>query len=341
MNIPVEILLLTSGIGALQSAFFGIYLFTLRKSRHLTTLLLGLLLIAFAIRMIKSVSYYFAEGHVIPELLQNFGYGANLAILPLLWLYLKAFLVKDHRIHWLKDCLHLLPSVLVIFLSPVITPYFWMNQHGYTYSLVFMGMYLPFCFYLIHRHFYSLTAIQRMWVMCLSAGVSLVWAGYTANFIFHLVPYITAPILFTVVIYFMSYLALQHGNIFIRENKNGTTAYSPTELERCFEKLQHIMEVDLPFTNAELTLPKMAKQLGVSMHLLSAAINKKSGQNFSDFINSYRIETAKRLLVCVEYRHQKIASIAFEVGFNSLSAFNASFKKVTSVTPSEYRRKGG
>ena len=41
-----------------------------------------------------------------------------------------------------------------------------------------------------------------------------------------------------------------------------------------------------------------------------------------------------------EYNHQKIAAIAFETGFNSLSSFNASFKKVTSMTPSEFRKQG-
>jgi AraC-like DNA-binding protein len=40
-----------------------------------------------------------------------------------------------------------------------------------------------------------------------------------------------------------------------------------------------------------------------------------------------------------EYGHQKIAAIAFETGFNSLSAFNASFKKIATMTPSEFRRR--
>jgi AraC-like DNA-binding protein len=338
MNIPVEILLLTSGIGALQSAFFGMYLFTLKRSRHLTTLLLAFLLLAFAVRMMKSVSYYFAEGHEIPELLQNFGYGANLAILPLLWLYLNAFLIKDYRLLWVRDSIHLLLPVLVILLSPFITPHFWMDQHGYRYSLILMGAYLPFCFYVVQKRFCTLNRPQQIWISGLTVGVTIVWAGYTANFIFHLVPYIAAPVIFTFVIYFMSYLALQQGNIFIRESKNSNGAYLPAELERCFEKLQHVMAAAQLFKDPSLTLPKAAKHIAVSAHLLSAAINTKSSLNFSDFINSYRIREAQALLSKREYSHQKIAAIAFEIGFNSLSAFNASFKKVTSMTPSEFRR---
>lgn len=338
MNIPSEILLITSGVGVLQSAFFGMYLFTLKKGKHLTTLLLALLLLAFAVRMTKSVSYYFAEGHEIPALLQNVGYGANLAILPLLWLYLNAFLIKDYRFRGVRDGIHLLPSLVVIALSPFIKPYFWMDQHGYTYSLLLMAAYLPFCFYVIQKHFYAINRAQQRWLLCLAIGVTIVWAGYTANFIFHLVPYITAPVIFSFVIYFMSYLALRQGNIFTRETKNTNGTYSPVELERCFEKLQYAMAETQPYKDPSLTLPKAAKQLAVSGHLLSAAINKKSGQNFSDFINSYRIKEAQQLLSKREYSHQKIAAIAFETGFNSLSAFNASFKKVTSMTPSEFRK---
>jgi AraC-like DNA-binding protein len=324
-------------MGAVQSAFLGGYLFTRRKDRHVTTLLLAFMLVAFAIRMIKSVTYYFSEGHQIPELLQNFGYGANLAILPLLWLYLRAFFIIDYQFKSDRDSIHLLPSVLVIGLSPVITPDFWMDQHGYTYSLMLMGMYLPFCFYIIQKHFHQINQTQKLWILGLTIGITIVWAGYTANFIFHLVSYITAPVIFTFVIYFISYLALQQGNIFTRESKNTNGAYAPAALDRCFEKLQHTMTEAQSFKDPSLTLPKAAKQLAVSAHLLSAAINKKSGQNFSDFINGYRIREAQKLLLMPEYSHQKIASIAFEVGFNSLSAFNASFKKITSMTPSEFR----
>jgi AraC-like DNA-binding protein len=339
MNIPVEILFLTSGVGALQSAFFGVYLFTLKRGRQLTSLFLGFLLLSLAIRMTKSVLYTFSEGHVVPQLLQNLGYGANLAILPLLWLYLKAFFIKDYRFHWVGEGIHLIPAVTVILLSAVITPYFWMNQHGYTYSLLLMGAYLPFCFHIVVKHFLTLNIAQRRWILCLTIGVTLVWASYMANFIFHLVPYITAPLMFTFVIYIMSFLVLRQGNIFVRETRSNSEPYSVAEIERCFEKLQHAMKEEKLFKDSQLSLPKAAKLLGVSTHLLSASINKKSGQNFSDFINSYRVEEARWMLSCPEYSHQKIAAIAFETGFNSLSAFNAAFKKITSTTPSEYRKK--
>jgi AraC-like DNA-binding protein len=60
-------------------------------------------------------------------------------------------------------------------------------------------------------------------------------------------------------------------------------------------------------------------------------------QNFRDFINKYRIEESKFLLKNKSNGNKTILEIAYEVGFNSKSAFNAAFKKFTGLTPKEYR----
>ena len=100
----------------------------------------------------------------------------------------------------------------------------------------------------------------------------------------------------------------------------------------------HALETTKPFKDASLTLPKLAKILSVSPNLLSEAINRKGGSNFPDFINSHRIKEMQQLLQSAEWQDQKIAAIAFEVGFNSLSVFNTAFKKFTGQTPSAYRK---
>jgi len=338
MGISFEMLLVTSCVGALQSAFFGVYLFTLRKGRSIANILLGLLLLAFAVRIGKSIGYYFSEGHVIPDLLMNFGFGCNLAILPLLWLYLNAFLKKDYRFAWRRDAIHLLPALLTLMLSPLLTAYFWMGQYGYTISLLSIVFYLPFCVHLIAKHFPVLTRAQRLWVLSLVVGVTLVWAGYLFNFVFGLVSYITAPVLFSVVIYLLSFLGLKDGSLFIRDVRYQHSTHTPSQIDACFVQLQDLLVQAQVYKEAALTLPKLAGQLNVTPNLLSETINKKAGQNFPDFINGYRIREAQSLLEKPEYDRQKIATIAFETGFNSLSVFNAAFKKFTSLTPSAYRK---
>jgi AraC-like DNA-binding protein len=64
-------------------------------------------------------------------------------------------------------------------------------------------------------------------------------------------------------------------------------------------------------------------------------------QNFAEFINSYRIEEAKRILKSAKWAQQKIAAVAFEVGFNTTVTFYRAFKKHTNITPTQYKKEGG
>ena len=337
-KIPFEILLLTSSAGGLQSAFFGVYLFTVRKGNRLANKVLALLLLAFSIRIAKSVSYYFTEGHSIPQLFENIGYAAHVAIAPLFWIYLNTFLKKDYRFAWLKDGIHLLPSILILLLSPFLNSHFWLKQNGYTFSLIFMGAYLPFCILFLYKNFSSINKTQKNWLLSITTGVSLVWAAYFSNYLLGIVSYITAPVIFSFVMYYMSYLGLKQNNVLLQEIKYKNSVFSIEEIEQCFAKLQQLMVRENLYRDTMLTLPKLAKHMLISSNLLSQAINEKAKQNFPDFINSYRINEAKKILSSPDSANQKISSIAFDTGFNTLSAFNNAFKKFTSITPSEYRK---
>ncbi|HEY5746185.1 MAG TPA: helix-turn-helix transcriptional regulator [Chryseolinea sp.] len=337
MGIPFEILLLTSGAGALQSAFFSVYLFSIRKERSLANVLLALLLLAFAVRIVKSVVYYFSLGHQVSTVVMNFGFGANLAIFPLLLLYLNSFHKKEYRFDWWRHSPHLIPALLVILLSPVLTSYFWMEQHGYAISLWSAALYLPFCVRVIVKNFQKINNTQRVWVLSVTVGVLLVWAAYMANFIFGLVPYIAAPVAFSFLIYFLSYLGLKKGEIFRQREKYERSAYSEDQIDRCFEELQTWFASHHPYRDASITLPKMADQLKVPANLLSETINSRTQQSFPDYINSFRIKDARELLKDPAYDQEKIATIAHQTGFKSISVFNAAFKKHANTTPSAYR----
>ena len=56
-----------------------------------------------------------------------------------------------------------------------------------------------------------------------------------------------------------------------------------------------------------------------------------------DFINKYRVEEAKKKLSSRTYKQFTILAIAYEVGFNSKSAFYNAFKKFTDTTPTKFR----
>ncbi|MCX6555967.1 MAG: helix-turn-helix domain-containing protein [Candidatus Aminicenantes bacterium] len=92
------------------------------------------------------------------------------------------------------------------------------------------------------------------------------------------------------------------------------------------KKLEECMHSEKPHLNPELTLAILADKLAITGKHLSQTINECFGQNFNDFINSYRIRAAIARLSDAKTRDDKLLKIAFESGFNSLSVFNAAFK---------------
>jgi len=104
------------------------------------------------------------------------------------------------------------------------------------------------------------------------------------------------------------------------------------------DKLRIAMEEDSVYKNPNLTLSLLASELEISTKELSKFINDHYHMNFSEYINHHRIETVKKLLTAEEAQKFKLVALAEIVGFNSKSSFNATFKKMTGMTPSEYKK---
>ncbi|MFX0560747.1 helix-turn-helix domain-containing protein [Tepidibacillus infernus] len=69
---------------------------------------------------------------------------------------------------------------------------------------------------------------------------------------------------------------------------------------------------------------------------LSRKFTEELEMNYIDYLNHYRIEKAKQILI--QYPDKPIAWIADEVGFSSQHHFNHMFRKWTNRTPSQYRK---
>ena len=98
------------------------------------------------------------------------------------------------------------------------------------------------------------------------------------------------------------------------------------------------MHAEQVFLQPDLTLPKLAQRVGCSVNHLSQVINAGFGMSFFDYLNHFRIEHAKQLLVQPDGRSGAVLNVAFSVGFNSNSAFYAAFKKCVGQTPAQFRR---
>lgn len=102
-------------------------------------------------------------------------------------------------------------------------------------------------------------------------------------------------------------------------------------------RLLNLMETEKPFLDSEITLPKLGKMLLLNTYQTSYLINTSFGENFFTFINRYRINECKAMLADHRNNHLTILGIAYNSGFNSKTAFNTAFKKVTGLSPRDYK----
>lgn len=104
-----------------------------------------------------------------------------------------------------------------------------------------------------------------------------------------------------------------------------------------FENIKrHIIKNKL-YLDPLLSMETITSELGISKSHFSKLINSYSNYNFSDFINSLRVQQAKKFLSKDEFSAYTIVAIGLECGFNSKSTFYSAFKKFTSETPTSYR----
>ena len=110
------------------------------------------------------------------------------------------------------------------------------------------------------------------------------------------------------------------------------------ELHPWRSRLLVLMAEEQPWLEPELTLAELAHRLRTNTSLLSHVINTGCGQNFNDFVNTYRVAEAERKLQDPRLAHYSLVGIALESGFNSKSTFNRVFKKLAGRTPGEVSR---
>lgn len=143
-------------------------------------------------------------------------------------------------------------------------------------------------------------------------------------------------------IFGIGYLALLKP-VYLEEAHNGWFKYessslSPRQADEHLEKLLAYMEEEKPYLNGDLKMDDPANSLSIPSHHLSQIINERTGKNFFEFVNLYRVEEAKNLLADPEKKDFKILRVAFESGFNNKTTFNSAFKNEVGITPSHFRK---
>lgn len=147
-----------------------------------------------------------------------------------------------------------------------------------------------------------------------------------------------AFLIYFCVLFYVAIVSRSLTEKFQSREKYKKSSISKLEAQHMISQLDHLMDTQKPYVNSSLKLKDLSGMLEVSERNLSQVINEHMQQNFSDYINSYRVKYAMNLLTDPLLKEKTILWVLFEAGFNSKSSFNTIFKKVVGCTPAEYRK---
>ncbi len=363
----IEILLL---VGAAHSVFLALTLLYIRRGNRVANRLFAGVLVVFALAI-------FFHTLAAMDLILEFPHLSKIEpplvflFAPLFYLYVQA-LTKPGFALRRKDSLHFLPFLIcLLYLAPFYLGsaqeklhHFLVEHRGNCFhcSLLYWTTLSQILIYIIlvaktllnykkriRQSFSSIEKINLNWLRNVFIAVALTWI---VSFVLQVV----APtlqtgnlvwLLVSINIYLIGYFGLRQPEVFTGPEPDFVTGkllkkyerstLTPEKASEYLERLHRFMDLERPHLDSGITLPALAKRLATSTHHLSQVINEQLHQNFFEFINSRRIAEAQQRLADPANLNINLTEIAFEVGFNSISSFNAAFKKHAGVTPSQYR----
>jgi ligand-binding sensor domain-containing protein/AraC-like DNA-binding protein len=163
--------------------------------------------------------------------------------------------------------------------------------------------------------------------------------NYNINIVLEKIEYLSIKFLIVIILVLLVIIELYASIHFLINKKNRSKKIFKNKLSKDFEeKLEALFLNEKLHFDSNLKVKNVARKLGFQSKDLSYYLNHSLNTNFNDYINKFRLEEAKkRIINCREY-NETISSIAYDVGFNSLTTFINAFKKIYKMTPSAYKK---
>lgn len=209
---------------------------------------------------------------------------------------------------------------------------------GYRHSVSYMNY--------IRNYYSNIDEINISWlrkVFLLAAASLLVWlfTALTENYLADCLYYIISISIWQMVVCHCRNLKQVNPEEtveIIEEERNGEEEPKNDE-ERKFPfagTLEEMIENERLYLQPSLALDDLAKRLNTNRTYLSSYFSKVISKSFYDYINELRIKQ-KSIPMLEEHPDYTLEQVAQESGFNSLSTFRRAFRKITGMTPGEYR----
>lgn len=299
---------------------------------------LALLILMVGVRTGKSVAFHFWPD--IPLVVLQIGLTACFLIGPCLY-----FLVRssqgDASGPGVIDRWHIAALLAVAAVVNVALPYvnhveLW--RHSITPAINYAWLvYLVLASIELYRHRTRLRGTPSGTLLLGAlAGIWIIWtAYYTAGY----TSYIVGALSFTFVLAasVLVYLRLRSGEAAIEPYQD--RRIPPSEAAIQLQALGDLMTREQLHRDPGLTLPRVARRLGMPQTRLSQLLNDNNQTSFKQYLAQLRVIDAKALLR--ELPAKPLEVVAEEAGFQSMSTFHSAFKKWQGVTPAAFRAGAG
>jgi AraC-like DNA-binding protein len=329
-----NIILFGSIIGIVNSFILIIYALATKKGNKTTNTLFAFFILMLTLRISKSILLTFSDG--LHDFLLTIGLSGFMAIGPAYYLFVESVIDKKFKLKW-QQLIHLLPAVIFTFMWVFLDA---IRSSGNFWHIFYRTILLQYMIYVAYTIIklnlsnYKRTDIIKQ-LNIIGYFLLAIWFAYLLNEVSGF-PYISGAILYSVLIYFSLIIILNKGYIINYSNpKYQKTGLKPVDNKRILTNLKQLFEEDKVYRSNTVSLASLAKKLNTNTHILSQVINENYNKTYFELLGAYRIDEAKHLLQ--QNKKYKVSNIAFDVGYNSLSAFNTAFKKATGITPTKFR----
>ncbi|KAF0239537.1 MAG: response regulator containing CheY-like receiver domain and AraC-type DNA-binding [Prolixibacteraceae bacterium] len=202
------------------------------------------------------------------------------------------------------------------------------------------------------ENFYSnLESRSILWVnillysMVLTSLMSLVLNIIGRSFFMGSKTFLIFPsLIFSILLFLIGFLGYLQNNTVIDlefdEEKNNNNLNSKNyNTAKLNEKLLKLFKDVAIYKNPDLKITQVSELLHTNRTYISKHINTQFGCTFSDFVNRYRVEEAKRLLTSESSKGYSLNYISEKAGFGSMGSFMRVFRGFEKITPGQYREK--
>ncbi|MGB0891074.1 MAG: helix-turn-helix domain-containing protein [Flavobacteriaceae bacterium] len=345
MSLDNPLLFFLCSLGVFNGFLVSVYFLFFNKHKRVQNYWFGLLVLFLSVRIGKSVYRIFIPKDEVNLLVMQIGLSACFLIGISLFYYIKTSL-ENSKIISKSSKIYFTVLFIIIILVGILKPYESNNEFwGFFFKIIYTvwGIYLLASAYLLKDIFINKflkskkQTTSQYWLMAVFIANILIYVAYIIGYYKF---YVIGTITFSVVFYglLIFFLSKKNRDSIFQDipQKYASKKINKKEANRLLKSLNLIMIEKEFYKNANIKLKDISKELGVSSHQLSQLLNDNLGKSFALFINEYRVEEAKRIIIS---NHQfTLEAIGFEAGFSSKSTFYAAFKKIVGKTPAAYKK---